>query len=350
MKAEYCSIFTVKKGFPDDEDCLVLRKTNYENKTGLTQKNKLEENSSYYKRDEQNKYLTAYVWANSESLIINDIMNQQDLYEKYKITRSEGKYNDSDDHKGFLAVPIINHKKNVIGVIRMPHKKREEGREIPFTNRDLFFLTYIAQQLDYVIERQDFLDQIKREKILVNAAQHFAHVYSNKQVIKLLVEYASSLFGGESNKAYFINRYTPLPKNSRWVIKEVKGELPINSNITKRKFSIYEGLTGSIIRDKEMQPKLLHNLEDINSASRKGYIEIVKNGKSVIIAPLKSKTKIYGTLAIVSNRKFCFSENDLQILSILAEIGGNAIVRTRCFYIKEVMKWIWDLKYLLISS
>ena len=188
MNAEYCSIFTVQQGETENTNCLVLRKTNF---PAL----KAKEDSAYYMRGE--KALTVWVWENAKPLRLQDVKNTAEL-SRHKATWSQGKYTDSNEHKGFLGVPIIDHKNQVIGVIRMPHKKRQTKQggehEVSFTNYDEVFLNFLAHHLARVIECQELEEQFERAKSLVKAARKLARATSGKNINKLAAKSAMSLF------------------------------------------------------------------------------------------------------------------------------------------------------------
>jgi len=260
---------------------------------------------------------------------------------RHNATWSQGKYNDSKQHKGFLAVPMIGHKNQVIGVIRMPHKKRQIGvggeREVSFTNYDEVFLNFLAHHLARVIECQELEEQFERAKGLVMAAVELARAVSGKEINKLAAKHAMSLFDGGVGKEYFVNRHTPESKT--WKVKRVEGGLSLSGKWKNRKFNINEGLTGKVIREK--RSVLLYNLTKAKDEGH--YIEAVPDGKSVMAAPLKYGEKIYGIIGVVSNKEFSFSEKDKKILMILAEITADAIVSARWFGIIRFAKRVRDL-------
>jgi ligand-binding sensor protein/GAF domain-containing protein len=330
MGAEYCSIFTVQQGETEDADCLVLRKTSYP---------KLEpkEDSAYYMRGE--KALTVWVWENAKPLRLKDVKNTAEL-SRHNATWSQGKYNDSDKHKGFLAVPIIGHKNQVIGVIRIPHKKWQIGvgdeHEVSFTNYDEVFLNFLAHHLSRVIECQELEEQFERAEGLVMAAIELARATSGKEINKLAAKYAMSLFGGGVGKEYFVNCHSP--ESETWKVKRVEGGLVLSGKWKNRKFNVNQGLTGRVIREK--RPLLLY---DLKKAKDEGYyIEAVPDGKSVMAAPLKYGEKVYGIIGVVSNKEFSFSEKDEKILTILAEITADAIVSARWFGVRRFAKRVLD--------
>lgn len=335
MQTKYCSIFLVHKTCKDGNEKLVLVKTNYRNINSTPYKQKLEENTSYYTINEKDKHLTAWVWANGKALVLNDINNQAEL-KAYGITRFEGKYNDSDEHKGFLAVPVKGSRGQVIGVIRMPHKIRRKQREISFTNHDVILLEFLTNHLAPVIELQDWVDYSNSCKGLINFANELNHSNSYKEVIGLIIQNAIIQFGGRNGIRIFLNRY--IPGSAYWTLYKSAGDLELDQKWEGRKFFINEGLTGKIIQDKKQI--LLHDLE--KAKIEQNYIEAV-SGESAMAAPLMYKGKVFGVLGIVSNQKFVFSEKDLDILNIITRIGSDALIRTRFFHVKEFLKWLLQL-------
>jgi len=142
------------------------------------------------------------------------------------------------------------------------------------------------------------------------------------------MKHAMSWFGGGKGKTYFLNLHRP--KSQYWKVREIGGNNDIATSWEGREFNVSEGLTGYMIKRYESsfrkEPFLLHNLE--RAKTKYGYIEAVPNGESVMIASLVHADKIYGVIAVVSDRKFEFSEKDKDDLALLAEMSADAIVRT----------------------
>ncbi len=319
MEAKYCSIFTVQQGETKDDDRLVLRKTNYP-------QFKPEENSAYYKRGQG---LTGWVWENARSLRLSDV-NSEVERAQYPGLSWARTHNDSDEHKGFLCVPMTGRNGQVIGVIRMPHKTRKTGIEKGFTKYDEIFLNFLAHHLSRAIECQELEDRFQYaiNKGLLKAAVELARTTSYEKVFEQITKHLVSLFGGGQGKKYFVNLHTI--GSDRWKVKCIEGDLELSGKWKNRVLYLNDGLTGKVIHEK--RPILLYDLE---KAKKEGYyVEAVVGGRSAMAAPLQYRDKTYGVIAVVSDKEFSFSwEKELKILEIFAELSAAAIIRSRWFYI-----------------
>lgn len=334
MEAKYCSIFTVQYGKNPEDDRLVLRKTNY------LDLQPMEESAEY----ERGVGLTGWVWENARSLRLEDVQNKEEiaLYDKLEWV---GRHNECKpwEHKGFLGVPMIGHNKKVIGVIRMPCK--EDNRS--FSKYDEIFLNFIATHLSSVMECQDLQEKFrymsKANKILIEAAEGLTKNKNFDKILSVISDKSKELFNQENrNNAYFVN--IQIPGTKKWRPKVIEGDLPIDENCIaiNKAFDENVGLTGKVIRDKE--PVLIHDLE---KAKKEGcYIEAAKQAKSAMAAPLLYKHKIYGAIAIASDKKFTFSwDNDVEALRQLAESSAKAIVKSRLFSLRAKINRFFETVY-----
>ncbi|MBM3301306.1 MAG: PocR ligand-binding domain-containing protein, partial [Deltaproteobacteria bacterium] len=194
IHARHCSIFTIQRDEPSGCEHLVLRKTSYE-------KLKAEENSAYYNKGEG---LTGWVWEHAHSLRLE---NLQDPAERMAHGRLDWKhkYNDSDEHRGFLCVPIVGARRDVIGVIRVPHK--EPGN---FDKYDEIFLNFLAGHLSSVIQcqlAQERFDREGRVAGLVDIATRLGRARSYSRVLDATITGSLALFGGDGKK-HFVNILT----------------------------------------------------------------------------------------------------------------------------------------------
>lgn len=313
IEAKHCSIFIVQRDYDEDCDRLVLRRTSY-------QELKPEENTAYYDKGEG---LTGWVWKHKRSLRLDDLQDPAELAQpQFDDLSWIKKYNDSNEHTSFLCVPMIGRNDEVIGVIRMPHKK-DAG---VFTKHDDIFLNFLANHLSYVIEYKRAEGRFAHAMGpggLVNAATELAGTRSYRQILNITVKNSLELFG-RSGKRHFVNILGRTRR--RWKVVQTGGELGLTAEWVGREFDADEGLTGKVIN--KGIPILLSDLE--KAAKRGDYIVATMNGKSAISAPIQWGTRIYGAISIVSDRKFDFTvEDDLSLLESFAILVGAAMKNSR---------------------
>lgn len=327
MGAEQCSIFTVYRDENGDER-LVLRRTSY----GAL---KPKENSAYYEKGEG---LTGWVWQRGRSL---RLMNLQDAAElaQYPSLQWEQKHNDSDDHMGFLCVPMLGPNRQVAGVIRVPHKKGG----VPFFKRDEIFLTFLGRYLSWVMEYQAGEEKFGHAvgpMGLVNAATQLFSARSYREVLDAAIESSLVLFGGEDKK-HFVNILER--DKERWKIERIQGALDVlglDAEWKGRRFHVSEGITGLAIRTGKAC--LSSHLEE--SLGRGEYIEAVAGGESAISAPIRWGKKVYGALSIVSSKRFEFcEERELRLLGALGNLTGAAIRGIEERWLRKIVIALWEI-------
>lgn len=318
MEAKGCSIFTVQT---DEKKCshLVLRKSTYPD---LRRK----ENSAYYDKGEG---LTGWVWKRGRSLRLRNINDKGELAQYGDDLEWKKKHNDSDDHRGFLCVPMMGRTGEVIGVIRMPHKIRKPDRgegERGFTKYDEIFLNFLAGYVSWAMECQVAQEKSDRMKGLVDIAMSLGVTRRYSEILDHIIMGSVTLFG-PSGKKHFLNI---LESDKRhWKVERVQGTLMLSTefhDVDGMSFEIDNGLTGLAIHDRRAY--ISSNLEDSRCSGH--YIRAVDAGESAMSAPLMYGEEVYGAISIVSEKKFEFSEEkDVPILRCLAELGASAIWRAK---------------------
>ncbi|MCG8572953.1 MAG: GAF domain-containing protein [Spirochaetes bacterium] len=112
-------------------------------------------NSSIPINDES---IAGYVANSSKPLLINDV---------YKLNNKVPySFNDSFDKqsnyssKSFLTVPLITSRDQTIGVMQIINAKDENDQIIPFTQDDLMYVSFFANNASVAIERAQMTQQI----------------------------------------------------------------------------------------------------------------------------------------------------------------------------------------------
>lgn len=312
-------------------DRLVLQKTSFSQL-------KPYEKTAYYKRGEG---LTGWVWANKRCLRIKNLQNPEEL-NLYTDLKWKKKHDDSKHHSSFLAVPMIGHTGEVLGVLRLPHKKGD----VPFTSDDEIFLCFLADHLSKVIECQAAEDIIQRatgHSGLANAAAGLLAASSQKEILEAGLNSSVDLFG-KDGKMYFMNLL--LPGRKRWKIKKTRGDLDFTGKWEGRHFSILEGLTGKILstamKTKSDDGDIRFDLEE--ALKNGNYVDVVSNGQSSMAAPIRWGSRVYGAIAIVSDKQYEFTrDKDLRMLESLTVLIGIALH----YYEQRQSKIIKALLYLV---
>jgi ligand-binding sensor protein len=335
IQAEYCSVFTVRRGQrkgdeqTKDNDRLVLRKTSY---PGL----KSEENRASYAMGEG---LTGWVWANKKSLRVKNVRDAAEIQAHYLGAKWSGndtrkpKYPDSAEHHGFLCVPMFGPTGDVTGVIRMPHKINPRKT---FTKQDETFVMFLARHLAWVIECQELKDKCEQMLALINAVRHLPTARSDKEIAELAINHAQQLFRcGEGEKRHYIFCACDARSENWWISMHIGNMTMAQENLDHR-YRWDEGLVGWVLKN---GPQLVVDLAAAQSKGR--YAGVVDNAESAMAAPLVHKGKIFGAIAVVSGEKFAFSpDRDLAALKNLADACAEQMARLKKSWWKGVMTWL----------
>jgi ligand-binding sensor protein/signal transduction histidine kinase len=313
MQAASSSIFLVQRDETTNREQLVLRKTTF----GPL---KAKENMVAYEKGEG---LTGWTWANCRSLRISNLQNETER-SQYDGLVWRRKYDDSDEHTSFLAVPMIGRKGDVIGVIRIPKKL---GGVI-FNLNDEVFLTFLARHLAWAIECGVLEENWRRAlgpNSFCTSAVDLASGLRFDEVLERILKGSLELFGKEG-KRHFVNI---LEKDGdRWRIERMGGELPMQESYPQRVFPKNQGATGRVIRT----GREYLSTDPQTAAFHNEYIPIVEESRaaSVMAAPIHFGDEMFGAIAIVSDRKYAFdADHDLHMLKNFGTLAGAAILNSR---------------------
>lgn len=96
----------------------------------------------------------------------------------------------------------------------------------------------------------------------------------------------------------------------------------------KPRLSLAESLLGSVVRRKKPLQE-----ENVQQSNRYQHVEVARREKlvSLLSVPLLQDGEAIGTLNVYSSKPYVFSNEEIQILSALADLSAIAIARTRLY-------------------
>lgn len=98
--------------------------------------------------------------------------------------------------------------------------------------------------------------------------------------------------------------------------------------LNKPRLSLAESLLGSVIRRKKPLQE-----ENVQKSNRYQHVDVARREKlvSLLSVPLLQDGEAIGTLNVYSGKPYVFSNEEIQILSALADLSAIAIARTRLY-------------------
>ena len=311
LGTKYCSIFTVVRGKKRAAPKLVLRKTNFS-------KAQNREGTAAYRKGQG---LTGWVWKNARSLRLDNIKNKLEL-DKYPDLKWSNTMPDSDHHREWLGVPLFGAQGDVIGVIRVPEKKRTgRGGGGGFTFEDEVLLLTIGQHVARQIEE---LSAVERIGLALRASQECAvrlgRAANYKSVAEILVTTCKRIFGTDG-KLHALIMLSEDRHNFR--VEASTGSLG-GKDLDKKEFPAGESLGGLVLR--KGRALIIHDVA--KARQKKQYYPAVPALSCAMSAPVCFGDKDYGILSVGADRRYEFSEEpDLHIVRDLASIAGATLAR-----------------------
>ena len=310
LETRECSIFTVVRERANVKPRLVLQRTSY----GPSRQR--EGRTSYLEGDG----LTGWVWQNRCALRINNIYDKRELAQ-YPGLRWSRTVDDSGTHKEWLGAPLVGVNGEVIGVVRVPEKKRN-GRDLGggFDFRDEIRLMLVAQHIAHEIELLRARERTSSAlRTCLDCALRLSRAEDGIVIMQTVLDASENMFGSEG-KAHFFN--TTHSRQNELRTQDVRGTL---TNSSMRQCALPKGSLSSYCMSRR-HPVIIH---DIPEAKRKGiYFELASDLECAMSAPICSGSRFFGTLSVGANRRYAFTEElDLHILVDIASMAGAALLR-----------------------
>ncbi len=158
--------------------------------------------------------------------------------------------------------------------------------------------------------------ELNKEKIKKLKLLHFISIEMNKshsmeELFELILERCLELTGADTGSVMIINK-----EENVLDILAFKGlEEKI---VSKTKLKIGEGITGWVAQTGH--PKLVNNTQKDPQ-----YIKIREGLFSELAVPIKTEDEIIGVISVDSNKENAFTEDDMELLIMVAELAAQII-------------------------
>ena len=278
-----------------------------------------------------NEGLTGWVFANKRPLIIQDLdkKSNDDLDKLHKGLKWKGKFTENDilrkKAKSFLAVPMISHSGNFIGIIRTT------SDSINFSKSELEIFSLFAKYVGMAVDNLEYIRKERRKsnylELLMKVGTRLLSFFELDDLLAYIAEHTAKTITSETCEIY-------LRKKEDKNILVLKGGYGIPTNLINRaEHKIGEGLTGTIVKESRMinsQNVLL--LPEYKGKYRDAIKDHLKFGDRLTFLgmPIKIKDesigaiKLYNKIPSSESGKY-FTKEDEQYLQILIDMISVAI-------------------------
>ncbi len=225
-------------------------------------------------------------------------------------------------HTSVLAVPLEASGELIgtIGIIK------ETGQR-PFDKNDVELLTRFAQQAALALETTRLYQQAVREgekrKILYETSQDIVAALSLEKVYQAIHRAVERLMPADTfvltladYQKKVINPVYIFDKGRRYR----EAPIPISAGLSGHVIS-----TGNVIHIKDIEAFEQENSEQVR------HFGTAKKVRSVLAVPIYEKERVAGVLSAQSYQAYAYSEEDEQLLSMLANQAAIALENARLF-------------------
>ncbi len=215
-----------------------------------------------------------------------------------------------------LVLPVMVGER-ILGVLKV-----DGDAAHAFDDSDLALLTTVADQLAVAIEKARLFKETQRRanelEILAEISARLRAARTVDEILPVILSKSINLIGGVQSAVYLVDLET--------------GELALHSRYPFHKFepgqrqTLREGITGYVARTGEVHISPHIQMDPLLRLSREDaahFDQLV----TAIALPLRAEAQIIGVIHLGLDTAHTFSEEELRILTAVAEIAGSALYR-----------------------
>jgi Nif-specific regulatory protein len=154
--------------------------------------------------------------------------------------------------------------------------------------------------------------RINKLKLVHYISVEMNKTHSTKELFELILERCLELTGAKTGSVMFINR-----KDGVLDIIAHKG---LDAAAARTKLKVGEGVTGWVAQTG--LPRLINNIRQDPK-----YIKVREDLLAELAVPIKSENETIGVINIDSNVKDAFSDEDLELLTMVSELAAQILTR-----------------------
>ncbi|MBI3359065.1 MAG: GAF domain-containing protein [Nitrospirae bacterium] len=224
-----------------------------------------------------------------------------------------------DRYQAFLSIPVIN-RSEVVGVINIQHKKSHNHSE-----GEVALLTMIGQQVGGAILNARLYEETSKKAMQVDTLTRMSGTITSNRYIEEILNLIVTMTAQMMNSKIC----------SIMILDSLKGELQIvatqSLSETYRKkpnLKVGESISGRVV--KEQRPITVRNVaEDSNYSFPK--IAREEGICSLLSVPMMVKNRVIGVINSYTAVEHTFSQEEIHLLSAVANQAAVAIENTTLF-------------------
>jgi GAF domain-containing protein len=229
-----------------------------------------------------------------------------------------------------LVVPAKAKGKAIGGLCLFTDRPRD------FSEKDITFLTALAEQGAMAIEHARLIEQLRgNTRLFLDLS---VNINSSLDVEKIFHILSADIAETLKVKASSVLLVDETKKTLEFVASYGLSETYLNRGPLTVEQSVGETLTGRpvVIKDVQTDQRVQHKKEK----EREGIV-------SILSAPIKTKEKVIGILRLYSGVPRDFTEDEIMLVSALAQMGGLAIQNASMYLMlqndmKDLKQDIWS--------
>jgi signal transduction histidine kinase len=201
----------------------------------------------------------------------------------------------------------------------------DSDRAAAFTAEDEQLLRDLALQAAQVIQNTWLYEQIRQKarlfESLISVSQTINSTLNLDDALQVITREACHLMEGK------LCSLLMLDDSGEWL--ELRASYGAgDAYINKPRLSVSESLLGTVVRRKKF-----FQVENVQTSSRYQQVEVARQEGlvSLLSVPLVYASRTIGTLNVYTPQQHAFSNEEIRILTALAELSGIAIAKARLY-------------------
>lgn len=224
-----------------------------------------------------------------------------------------------DRYHAFLSIPVIN-RSEVVGVINIQHKKSRNHSE-----GEIALLTMIGQQVGGAILNARLYEEMRKKALQVDTLARVSGTITSNRYIKEILNLIVTMTAEMMNSKIC----------SIMILDELKGELQIMATQSlseayrkKPNLKVGESISGRVVQ--EQRPISVRNVAEDTAYS---FPKIAREEGvcSLLSVPMMVKNRVIGVINSYTAFEHAFSQEEIHLLSAVANQAAVAIENTALF-------------------
>ncbi len=221
-----------------------------------------------------------------------------------------------DKYEALLATPIV-YKNNPIGAINIQHKKPNE-----YAERTIQLISLIAKQISGVITNAQLYEETKSKALQFDSLMKVSRSITSQdyldEILGLIVVVTAGMLNSKICSIMMLDK-----KGKELMIKATQA---LSEEYKKKpNVKVNESISGEVVKTQKPITIL-----DVRKEKKYGFKELAIKEKftSMLAVPMVVKNKAIGVVNVYTKKPHVFSEDEIDVLQIVANQAAVAIENT----------------------